>query len=70
MKILQDFNILDKIQGITMDNAAANTTFIKELGTMMEKQQLKFNIEDQHFRCFVHILNLGVQDVLKLLILM
>lgn len=26
-----------------------------------------FDIEDQHFRCFPHIINLAVQDVLKLI---
>lgn len=33
----------------------------------MENEKLNFDPTDQHFRCFAHILNLGVQDVLKLI---
>ena len=66
-KTWQDFNLVNKVQGITMDNAAANTTFIKESGIIMLKENVQFNIDDQHFRCFAHILNLGVQDILKLI---
>lgn len=46
-----------------MDNASANTTFIQELGQIIQKQ----DIADCHFRCLCHILNLGVQDILKIL---
>ena len=33
----------------------------------MENEKIDFNVDDQHFRCFSHIMNLAVQDVLKLL---
>lgn len=33
----------------------------------MNNEGIIFNIEDQHFRCFAHIINLAVQDVLKLI---
>ncbi|GBP82552.1 Zinc finger BED domain-containing protein RICESLEEPER 3 [Eumeta japonica] len=52
-------------EGITVDNATANTKFIYELG----KQLPHFDSDNQHFRCFAHILNLGVQDLLKILAL-
>lgn len=66
---LQEYELIDKIQGITVDNAAANTTFIKELENLLRENYLDhpFNSEDAHFRCFAHIINLGVQDTLKLL---
>lgn len=64
---LIDFDIASKIQGITLDNAASNTTFISELKTLLQESDISFNTDDQHFRCFAHILNLGVQDILKLL---
>ncbi|GBP41993.1 Putative AC transposase [Eumeta japonica] len=51
--------------GITVDNATANTKFMYELG----KQLPHFDSDNQHFRCFAHILNLGVQDLLKTLAL-
>ncbi|CAF4947388.1 unnamed protein product [Pieris macdunnoughi] len=62
---LLEYGIIDKIQGITVDNATANTKFMCELG----KQLLHFDSDNQHFRCFAHILNLGVQDLLKTLAL-
>lgn len=62
---LKEYDIRDRIQGITLDNAAANTTFIYELSQLMEESGYKFDPINQHFRCFAHILNLGVQDILK-----
>lgn len=64
---LEKYGILNKIQGITVDNASANTKFIEELGKILQDKGQIFNPQDQHFRCFAHILNLGVQDILKLL---
>ncbi|CAK1592062.1 unnamed protein product [Parnassius mnemosyne] len=62
---LLEYDIIDKIQGITVDNATANTKFMHEL----DKQLPHFDSDNQHFRCFAHILNLGVQDLLKTLAL-
>lgn len=56
-----EYDIIDKIQDITVDNATANTKFMYELA----KQQPHFDSDNQHFRCFVQILSLGVQDLLK-----
>ncbi|CAK1593305.1 unnamed protein product [Parnassius mnemosyne] len=60
---LLEYDIIDKIQGITVDNATSNTKFMHEL----DKQLPHFDLDNQHFRCFAHILNLGVQDLLKTL---
>ncbi|CAK1603284.1 unnamed protein product [Parnassius mnemosyne] len=62
---LLEYDIIDKIQGITVDNATANTKFMHEL----DKQLPHFDSDNQHFRCFAHILNLGVQNLLKTLAL-
>ncbi|CAK1595752.1 unnamed protein product [Parnassius mnemosyne] len=62
---LLEYDIIDKIQGITVDNATANTKFMHEL----DKQLPHFDSDNQHFRCFAHILNLGVQHLLKTLAL-
>lgn len=64
---VEKYGILHKIQGITVDNASANTNFLEELQKIMLDKGYKFDAKDQHFRCFAHILNLGVQDILKLL---
>lgn len=58
---LLEYDIIDKIQGITVDNATANTKFMYELA----KQLPHFDSDNQHFGCFVQILSLGVQDLLK-----
>jgi len=65
---LKDKSILEKIQGITLDNAASNSTFIEQFGKLMINNSLVFDVENQHFRCFAHILNLAVQDSLKKLV--
>lgn len=62
-KCLQFYGIETKVGGITVDNAAANTTFMSELSNILPT----FDAVDGHFRCFAHILNLAVQDVLKVL---
>lgn len=67
LNIIKDYGIQRKIQGITLDNAAANTTFIQELSILINNENTAFDIENQHFRCFAHIINLAVQDILKLI---
>lgn len=64
---LSKYNILDKIQGVTVDNASVNTTFLAQFQSILRDKGVNFNATDQHFRCFAHILNLGVQDTLKFL---
>ncbi|CAB0030851.1 unnamed protein product [Trichogramma brassicae] len=66
-KILKTYKVQNSIAGITLDNASANTKFITELSKILEKDDADFDREDQHFRCLAHVLNLGVQDILKLM---
>jgi len=61
---MAEYNVnSSKIQGITTDNASSNFTFMDHLNTLLED----FDSENKHFVCFAHILNLSVQDFLKLL---
>jgi len=47
---------------------AVNTTYMEELQVLMEENDICFDtIKQQHFRCFAHILNLDIQDTLKLI---
>ena len=48
--------------GVTTDNASNNITFINELS----KENIFFKKEN-HFRCFAHVINLSVQEALKVL---
>ncbi|KAL7292484.1 hypothetical protein TKK_0014060 [Trichogramma kaykai] len=67
-KCLKDyFLIANKIIGITADNASANSKFITELSKLIIDIDGDFDVEDQHFRCLAHVLNLGVQDTLKMM---
>ena len=61
-KALEDYKLTDKVPGVTLDNAAATTTCTTELSRLMV-----FDAEDQHLRCYAHILNLEVQDLLSTL---
>ncbi|CAD6203838.1 GSCOCG00009824001-RA-CDS, partial [Cotesia congregata] len=62
-KCIKEFELEGKIQGITVDNASANTKFMIELQNLLPN----FDAENQHFRCMAHVLNLGVQDLMKTL---
>ncbi|XP_051157863.1 uncharacterized protein LOC127279509 [Leptopilina boulardi] len=62
-EITEEYGLEDKVQGITLDNTALNTTFINELGQLLKKS--KSSIADMHFKCVAHILNLSAQDLLK-----
>ncbi|CAG9825832.1 unnamed protein product [Phaedon cochleariae] len=65
---LVTYDLQQKIQGITEDNVSANTLFMSELSKIIhEKHGKLFDEEDQHFRCIAHVLNLAVQDLLKIL---
>jgi hypothetical protein len=48
--------------GVTTDNASNNLTFINELS----KNNIFFKKEN-HFRCFAHVINLSVQEALKVI---
>ncbi|KAH0634432.1 hypothetical protein KY290_037845 [Solanum tuberosum] len=65
MKCLRDWG-LDKIFTITVDNASSNDVTVKELSKIFTKRGINFmNGEHLHVRCMAHILNLVVQDGLK-----
>lgn len=66
-KSLKQWNLLSKIQGITLDNASANTKFMTELAKLMSAENINFDPTNQHFRCFAHIINLAINDMLRLI---
>jgi hypothetical protein len=52
--------------GITTDNAANNNTFIRSLTSWAAYKAISFD-ENQHFRCFAHVINLSAQEALSCL---
>ncbi|XP_042030043.1 zinc finger BED domain-containing protein RICESLEEPER 2-like [Salvia splendens] len=64
--ILMDWKIDRKIFSLTLDTAAANNVMVKLLKTRLQLQNsLLCNGEYFHVRCCAHILNLIVQEGLK-----
>ncbi|KAM3282250.1 hypothetical protein P3S67_025895 [Capsicum chacoense] len=64
-KCLRDWGI-DKIFTIIVDNASSNDVTVKELAKIFTKGGTNFmNGEHLHVRCMAHIINLIVQDSLK-----
>ncbi|CAB4421281.1 unnamed protein product [Rhizophagus irregularis] len=57
---ISKLSLQNKIMGITTDNAANNLTFIDALA-----KDNSFFQKENHFRCFAHVINLCVQDILK-----
>ena len=52
--------------GITLDNATNNSAFIRLLINWAVEKHILFN-NNNHFRCFAHVINLGVQIALSCL---
>jgi hypothetical protein len=62
--ILTELNILNKIGGITMDNASNNNAAMVRFEELLEQQGIKFSPEHQRIRCFSHVIHLAAQDSL------
>ena len=45
---------------ITADNAANNTTFLKELEYVCHQKEIKFDHKKNNIRCLAHVINLTV----------
>jgi hypothetical protein len=67
LNALKFYKIEKKVMAITSDNASEMVAAIRELRKLLN---LEYNADieyDFHLRCICHVLNLGVQDALKLL---
>ena len=51
---------------ITLNNARNNNRFIYLLTEWANEQEINFKNEN-HFRCFAHVLNIALQEALKFL---
>ena len=62
MKVIDTYEIHNKMLGITLDNAANNNSMIQEL----DADGSSFR-SFHHIRCFAHVMNLGAQAALNVL---
>lgn len=62
-EVLKSYEILDFIPGVTTDNTAFNFTMMRYLENLIPGLDHK----NKHFVCFAHILNLAVQDFMKIM---
>lgn len=64
--VLEENGLTEKFQGITVDNAASNTTFVNQLAILInDKFKTNLNPLDIHFLCWAHVLNLAAQDFIR-----
>ena len=63
MKVIDSYDIHQKMLGVTLDNAANNNIMIQELAASNGSSFRHHN----HIRCFAHVLNLGAQAALNVL---
>lgn len=64
IEVLDELGILNKIGGITMDNASNNNSAMEAFEQALKERGIEYNAQQQRLRCFAHILNLAVQDAL------
>ncbi|GBC48099.2 zinc finger BED domain-containing protein RICESLEEPER 2-like [Rhizophagus irregularis DAOM 181602=DAOM 197198] len=62
--INKDWKLQHILLDITLDNASNNAVFIRLLTNWAIEKRIFFDKNDNHFRCFAHVINLSVQVAL------
>jgi len=63
--VAKEYKIVDKLGYFVMDNAANNNTALEELDSLIHQNEgTGFDPIEKQLRCFDHILNLAVKDLL------
>ena len=63
MRVLEEFNISNKIIALTTDNDSAMIACGKEIADALDNEISSLNFS--HYHCAAHVLNLGVKNGLK-----
>ncbi|CAE6502682.1 unnamed protein product [Rhizoctonia solani] len=63
-EVIEEFGITRKLGWITMDNASNNDSMMSQLEEYMMAQGMDFDQHGNRLRCFPHVVNLAVQDIL------
>lgn len=59
--VLEELDILDRIGGITMDNASNNNTSMDHFERLLNDRGIKYDAIQQCIRCFSHIIHLAAE---------
>lgn len=63
--VLDDYDLWDKMLGVTTDNASNNDTMFVELDKKSRDNMVEFNSKEHRVRCLAHILNLSCKAALQ-----
>ena len=64
VKVLEDYNIVDKLHCITSDNASNNLNMVKEVERLLEECDIEWDHTKYHIPCITHVINIAVQKFL------
>ena len=60
-EVLKEFGILQKVGGITLDNASNNGKMIQAMEIYFERKKYSWEAKMYHVQCLAHVINLAVQ---------
>ncbi|KEP45954.1 hAT family dimerization protein [Rhizoctonia solani 123E] len=63
-EVMEEFGIVQKLGWITMDNASNNDSMMAQLEEYMVTRGMDFDRHGNRLRCFPHVVNLAVQDII------
>ncbi|PKK55939.1 hypothetical protein RhiirC2_671801, partial [Rhizophagus irregularis] len=66
-EVLKEFELLQKILGISTDNASNMNKMFSKFESICEYEGIEFIAKNQRVHCLAHIINLAVQNILKTL---
>lgn len=64
LRLLDDYEIRNRLGYFMMDNATSNDTLVEIISTVLKEQGIEYDPERHRLRCNGHIINLAVQDFL------
>lgn len=67
MGILEEYEILEKINCITSDSASNNNRMVKELQILFNDRGIDWPHKERHIPCITHIINIAVQDFIRVI---
>jgi hypothetical protein len=65
MGILEEYDIVEKVNCITSDSASNNNRMVKELEILFNDRGIDWPHEERHIPCVTHVINIAVQEFLK-----